>query len=326
MVLAPALPLAWPDALAGTPAVVVIEQALARARLSHSLLLTGDDIDLLRGAALALTDRLLNPPSTATERHRPVSGDAHPDLFHLRPTGKMRQIGAEPTRELIGKVQVSASAGLHKVGIIHECDRMHVAAANIFLKTLEEPPAHTTLLLLTTRPHALLPTIRSRCQLFRFTAPGLTTPVDGWPAWLEDYRAWLALLHGGAAKTAPADALFRLYGLVARFGVLLENATDTLWSAQKKTLPDTLTDEEQEAIETGLSKGLRDRLLADIERASSTFAREVLVTPEAALGARAFAETIQHLEHAAGLLRVNFSDASALELFLLKTLRAWTRK
>jgi DNA polymerase III, gamma/tau subunits len=326
MVLSASAPLPWPDALAGTPAVAVIEQALARARLSHSLLLTGDDIDLLRGAALALADRLLNPPSITPERHRPVADGSHPDCFHLRPAGKMRQIGAEATRELIGKVQVSASAGGHKVGIIHECDRMNVAAANIFLKTLEEPPAHTTLLLLTTRPHALLPTIRSRCQLFRFSAPGATTPVDGWPAWLEDYRAWLGLLHGGAAKTAPADAMFRLYGLVARFGVLLENATDTLWAEQKKTLPDTLTDEEQDAIETGLSKGLRDRLFADLERATSTFAREILVTPEAATAARAFAETVKHLEHAAGLLRVNFNDASALELFLLKTLRAWTRK
>jgi DNA polymerase-3 subunit delta' len=323
-VVATVAPLPWPSALDGTPAVAVIEQAIGRARLSHSLLLTGDDIDLLRGAALALADRLLNPPSTAPERRRAV--EDHPDCFHLRPAGKMRQIGADSTRELIGKVQVSSSAGGQKVGILHECDRMNVAAANIFLKTLEEPPANTTLLLLTTRPHALLPTIRSRCQLFRFSAPGLLTPVDGWPAWLEDYRAWLGLLHGGAAKTAPADAIFRLYGLVARFGVLLENATDTLWAEQKKKLPADLTDDEQEAIETGLSKGLRDRLFADIERATSTFAREVLVTPEAAIGARAFAETVKHLEHAAGLLRVNFSDASALELFLLKTLRAWTRK
>jgi DNA polymerase-3 subunit delta' len=319
-------PLPWPDTLAGTPSVVVLEQALARSRLSHSLLLTGDELDLLRGTALALADRLLNPPSTPAAQRRSVLDGSHPDCFHLRPTGKMRQIGAEPTRELIGKVQVSASAGGHKVALIHEADRMNIAAANIFLKTLEEPPAHTTLLLLTTRPHALLPTIRSRVQLFRFTTPGHTTPVDGWSAWLEDYRAWLSLLHGGAARSAPADALFRLYGLVARFGVLLENATDTLWAEQKKNLPDTLTEDEQEAIETGLSKGLRDRLLADLERATSTFAREILITPEAAIAARAFAETVKHLEHAAGLLRVNFNDTAALELFLLQALRAWTRK
>lgn len=320
----PILP--WPAPLAGTPAVTVLDQALTRGRLSHSLLLTGDDLDLLRDVGLALADRLLNPPSTPAANRRSLTDGAHPDCFHLRPAGKSRQIGAEPTRELIGKVQVSASAGGHKVALIHECDRMNVQASNIFLKTLEEPPAHTTLLLLTTRPHALLPTIRSRCQLFRFNSTGAATPVDGWPAWLEDYRAWLALLHGGAAKTAPADALFRLYGLVARFGVLLETATDTLWAAQKKNLPDDLSDDEQDAIETGLSKGLRDRLFADLERATSAYAREVLVTPEAASGARAFVETVKHLEHSAGLLRVNFNDTAALELFLLKTLRAWSRK
>lgn len=316
----------WPDALAGTPATAVLDQALARGRLSHSLLLTGDDLDVLRGAGLALADRLLNPPDTAPERRRSLVSGAHPDCFHLRPAGKSRQIGADATRELIGKVQVSASAGGHKVALLHECDRMNTAAANIFLKTLEEPPAHTTLLMLTTRPHSLLPTIRSRCQLFRFVTPGAATPVDGWPAWLEDYRAWLGLLHGGAAKTAPADAMFRLYGLVARFGVLLESATDGLWAAQKKTLPAELTDEEAEAIETGISKGLRDRLFADLERATGEYAREILVTPAAASGARAFVETVRHLEHAAGLLRVNFNDTAALELFLLHTLRAWTRR
>jgi DNA polymerase-3 subunit delta' len=229
-------------------------------------------------------------------------------------------------REFLPKLYVTSAVAPQKVAIVYEADRMNVESANAFLKTLEEPPAHTTLLLLTTRPHALLPTIRSRCQLFRFSSPGASTPVDGWPAWLEDYRAWLGLLHGGAARTAPADAMFRLYGLVARFGVLLETATDTLWAAQKKTLPEDLTDEEQDAIETGLSKGLRDRLFADIERATGAYAREVLVTPEAAIGARAFAETVKHLEHSAGLLRVNFNDTAALELFLLKTLRAWTRK
>lgn len=324
--LAPTAALPWPETLLGTPVVGVLDQALTRRRLSHSLLLSGEDIDLLRHVALALADRLLNPPDTAQDRRRRVDDGTHPDCFHLRPTGKMRQISADSTRALIGKVQVSASAGEHKVALIHECDRMNTAAANIFLKTLEEPPAHTTLLLLTTRPHALLPTIRSRCQLFRFPVPGAVATIDGWSAWLEDYRSWLGGLHQGTARSSPADAIFALYGLVSRFDLLLETAVGLLWQAQKKTLPEDLTDDEQEAIETGLSKGLRDRLFADIERSTSTFARTVLSGSDAAAAARAFAETIKHLEHAVGLLRVNFSDAAALELFLLKTLRAWTRK
>ena len=61
--------------------------------------------------------------------------------------------------------------------VIYEADRMNLSAANIFLKTLEEPTASTTILLLTTRPYSLLPTIRSRCQRVRF-AGGLGTLVD----------------------------------------------------------------------------------------------------------------------------------------------------
>lgn len=318
--------LPWPAPLDGTPAIVVIERALARGRLSHSLLVTGDDPDLLRDTALALADRLLNPPGQDPALRRPLSRGPHPDCYHLRPAGKSRQIGAEATRDLISQVQVSASVGGQKVALLHECDRMNIQSANVFLKTLEEPPAHTTLLLLTTRPHALLPTIRSRCQLFRFASPGLATEVDGWPAWLEDYRTWLGLLHAGAARNDPAGAIFRLYGLVARFGALLENAVDTLWTTQKKSLPPDLTAEQQEAIESGLSKGLRDRLFADLERATGLHARTLLTTAEAPVAARAFADTVRRLEHAAGLLRVNFSDTAALELFLLHTLRAWTRK
>lgn len=55
----------WPAALAGTPAVVVIEQAIARQRLSHSLLLHGDDHDTLVAVAHAIADRLLNVPGAA---------------------------------------------------------------------------------------------------------------------------------------------------------------------------------------------------------------------------------------------------------------------
>ena len=79
------------------------------------------------------------------------------------------------TRELITKVQVTPAVAPCKVAIIHEVDRMNTAAANVFLKTLEEPPANTTLLLLTTRPYALLPTIRSRVLHFRF--PSAAAPV-----------------------------------------------------------------------------------------------------------------------------------------------------
>ncbi len=109
----------WPQSLAGTPAVAVIERAIERKRLSHSLLITGEDHDILlavaHAVAHAIADRLLNTPESSA----PFPPEGHPDCFALRPAKKMRQISADSTRELIGKVQVSPTVARQKVAIIH---------------------------------------------------------------------------------------------------------------------------------------------------------------------------------------------------------------
>jgi DNA polymerase-3 subunit delta' len=312
----------WPAALAGTPAVAVIEQAIAHQRLSHSLLLHGDDHETLVAVALAIADRLLNVKGASAN----FPPDQHPDCFMLRPAGKMRQISADATRELINKVQVSAAVAPRKVAILHEVDRMNTAAANVFLKTLEEPPANTTLLLLTTRPYALLPTIRSRVLHFRFPSAATVVAAAGWPAWLDDYRAWLGRLGAGVSgKSAVADQIFTIYGLVARFSAVLDAATAEVWKLQKEKLPPDLDDDEQVAIETGIANGLRARLFAEVETATRTFALPRLVAGDEATR-RAFTAAISKLEHNAGLLRLNLNEAAVLEDFLLSSLRLWTQK
>lgn len=325
----------WPEALAGSPAVSVIERAIARQRLSHSLLLHGDDPETLVAIANAIADRLLNPalPAAGTAAEAEAGGahhfppDQHPDCFALRPAGKMRQISADATRDLIDKIQVSPAVATRKVAILHEVDRMNLTAANIFLKTLEEPPAHTTLLLLTTRPYALLPTIRSRVLHFRFPSAGTAVSADGWAAWLEDYRSWLGrLMEGNAAdKNVVADHVFTLYGLVARFAAVLEAATAVVWQQQKEKLPAELSDEEQVAIETGIANGLRARLFAEIEQATRAFALPHLTAGDESVR-RALSAAIDRLEHDVGLLRLNLNELAALEEFLLSSLRLWTRR
>lgn len=320
-------PLPWPEALAGTPGVAVIEQAIGRRRLSHSLLLTGDDHDTLVRVGHAIADRLLNAPPAAAA----FPPEQHPDCFSLRPAGKMRQIrigehDRDPgtMREFIRKLSVSASVAPQKVGILHEADRMNLPAANAFLKTLEEPPARTTLLLLTTRPYALLPTIRSRVLHFRFPGSAAGFAPDGWTAWLQDYTAWLGRLSAGVAdKKAGTDAVLAAYGLVARFGAILEFATAEAWKRQKETLPAELDEDEQVAIETGLANGLRLRLFAEIARATRAFA---LSGDDPARGAPALAAAIARLEHDTGLLRLNLNESAVLEAFLLGSLRIWTAR
>lgn len=321
--------LAWPESLTATPAVAVIERAIARNRLSHSLLITGDELETLIAVANAIADRLLHPPGSV----RQFAPEQHPDCFALRPAGKARQIkaGSDSTdpgtmREFIRKLAVSAAAGSHKVGIVYEADRMNVATANVFLKTLEEPPAHTTLLVLTTRPYTLLPTIRSRCLTFRFPSAEVGFRPDGWTAWVDDYQAWLSRLSAGIAdRKAAADSIFSAYGLVARFDTILASATDEAWKQQKDRLPPDLDDDEKTAIETGLANGLRLRLFAGIESATRAFALPRMEAGDEGAG-RAFTAAVDKLEKTVALLRVNLNESAVLEEFLLSSLRLWAKR
>jgi len=321
----------WPDALQGTPAVAVIERAIDRQRLAHSLLITGDEYETLVAVAHAIADRLLYPadPEPATRFHP----NEHPDAFALRPAGKMRQIKAGRSaddpgtmREFIRKIAVSSSVGSHKVGIVHEADRMNTATANIFLKTLEEPPAYTTLLVLTTRPYALLPTIRSRCLNFRFPSAEVGFLPDGWRSWLDDYQNWLTQLSAGITDRAgAADAIFGAYGMTARFGVILEAAVGEAWKAQKQNLPADLEDDEKVAIETGLANGLRLKLFAGIEHATRDFALNAISSGDESYR-RSFTAAVEKLESSVALLRVNLNAQAALESFMLASLRIWAAR
>src|SRR4051812_33729306 len=271
-------PLPWPPALVGTPAVAVIERAIERSRLSHSLLLHGDDLGTLVGVAHAIADRLLNPPTAKTR----FAVKDHPDYLALRPKGKSRIIpigkagSPDPgtMRDFLPKLYVTPAVAPRKVAILYEADRMEAPSANAFLKTLEEPPGNTTLLLITTRPYSLLPTILSRVLHFRFPSAVAAVAADGWTPWLEDYRAWLGRLSDGATtdKRAAAEHIFTAYGLVARFAAVLHFATDATWKEQKEKLPDALDDAEEEAIQPGIANGFRLRFFWEIAHAPRGFA------------------------------------------------------
>jgi DNA polymerase-3 subunit delta' len=320
----------WPSALTGTPTVTVIERAIERQRLAHSLLLHGENLSTLATVAHAIADRLLNDPRHQAQYFPPKQ---HPDFLALRPAGKSRQIGVDGMREVIGRIQVSPQVSLRKVLVVYEADRMNHAAANVFLKTLEEPTASTTILLLTTRPYSLLPTIRSRCLHFRFTDSGHEALADAeesiralWKNTLADYGAWLTQLAAGQAdKRAVADQVMAVYGLITRFNAVLNAATDQIWKQQKEKLPQDITDDEQAAIETGIANGIRSKLFAEIEHATRHHAQQRLLDGDET-ARRALVAAIAQLEHDNGLLRLNLNESTALENFLLSSLRIWARR
>ena len=136
--------------------IEVLKDRFGEGRLHHGILFLGGSLQQLESSCLDLIGTIFSLNESQNE---------HPDLFHLRPAGKARIISVEKTRDLISNLNRTSNQGGAKVAIIHEADRMRKEAANAFLKTLEEPPPDTYLLLLTTRPYSLLATIRSRCLL-----------------------------------------------------------------------------------------------------------------------------------------------------------------
>ena len=97
---------------------------------------------------------------------RKVDSGNHPDLQFIRPEGSLLKIGQ--IRELQRQVIYEPLEASRKIYILMDVDRMNPEAENCLLKTLEEPPAASVLILLTSNVQALLPTTRSRCQILQF--------------------------------------------------------------------------------------------------------------------------------------------------------------
>ncbi len=125
----------------------------------------------------------------------------------IRPIEESTQIRIEQVRELASELTLTAHQGGYKVGILSPADSMNRFAANALLKTLEEPPAGTLLILVATQPSRLPATILSRCQRVRVRAPERAEAV----AWLEatrgpgDWERVLAVLGTAPLLAAEAD-------------------------------------------------------------------------------------------------------------------------
>ena len=299
-------------------AVRILDNAISANRLHHAVLLYGNVLHSLESVAKTTATKLLGKSCVN-----------HPDLFELRPEGKMRQIKigssdgtpeANTMRCLLKNIRQTSSQGENKVAIVYEADRMNAATANAFLKTLEEPPARTTIFMLTTRPNDLLDTIRSRCISLRVDCPEEEIDNELWQAWLEDYKNWQKALMGGIGRAIKlSDAMMQCYGLLARFETLIEEILDENTSVDA-TQEENLDDEMVEAIKTGERRAIRKRMFADIENTCVRCALGGNGVPSVKIS-----RIVETLEKASGLTELNMADTIALEYFMLSSLRIWTR-
>ncbi len=206
-------------------ALTLIERAAAKGRLAHAYLLMGPPGSGKERLAMRMIE-LVNPG----DRILPAE-----DLEDLRsgyvtilsPESKSRKISVESIREVEHTLHMAAPAGITKFAVIRDADRMGDAASNAFLKTLEEPPSSSRVLLLTSRPEMLLETILSRCIRVPLVG-GHTAEVAG-----ERERAFLDLLAEQATqKRVGVSVALRLMGA---FAELLKSEKESIEEANKES-------------------------------------------------------------------------------------------
>ncbi|MGO9320625.1 MAG: hypothetical protein ACLQBY_07485 [Solirubrobacteraceae bacterium] len=118
-----------------------------------------------RAFAAALLAQGARNPATVAER---VARDSHPDLTWVRPSGAAEMLVADIEEPVVAAASRTPFESARRVFVIESAETMNDQAANRMLKTLEEPPAFTHLLLLADRREDVLATIASRCQPVRF--------------------------------------------------------------------------------------------------------------------------------------------------------------
>lgn len=183
-------------------------------------------------ALLLGTDGLLGLALTEDGRHEQALAHWQPD--DSRNEGrKRRDIAIDAARKLIERLFLSAHYGRARAALIEPADALNTNSVNALLKTIEEPPPATHLLLVSERPQSLPSTLRSRCQRIRFGTP--STEVA--QAWLDAQLQRTESDALAAAHGAPLRAL----DLASGDELAQQRAWAELWTAVGRRRKDPVT-------------------------------------------------------------------------------------
>lgn len=213
-------------------AVTLLRRAIASERVAHAYAFVGPEGSGRKATALAFASALVAPrggPAVAR-----VELGSHPDVHLLGPTPPPSNpkgtpaLRIEAIRELERRASLKPAEAAWKVFIVDEAEKMTASTPQALLKTLEEPPARTVIILVLSQIRALPATVLSRCQVVRFRprlvagAPALFPDVSG-----EAHTRSLRLL--AEAREQGVEAILRLGDQVGRDRPAAEAFVQACW-------------------------------------------------------------------------------------------------
>ena len=311
-----------------------LRRAHEQSRLAHAYLISGAPGTGKRELASQLAN-LVNGT-----RSEDVFAAGTAGVYVAEPESKSRRIVIDQIRGLEHSLQMRAADGRRKVAIVSDADRLQPQAANAFLKTLEEPPNDSLLLLLSTLPEALPDTILSRCIPIPLAAKPAEAPS-------AEETELIELLAGvGASGSAGVQDAYRLSqgfhrllgrvreaiqtenaAALKREEVRYKNTTDGAWLDDREDHFKALSESTYVQRRAQLVEVIY-RWWSDVLRASTGIARAEI--PSAATQTRTIAgklttpeilQRIRRVEELRDHLGRNIQEALALEVAFLKIFR-----
>jgi DNA polymerase-3 subunit delta' len=157
-----------------------------------------------------------------------IASGSHPDVMWVLPEENKLQLSVEQIRAVSERLSKTSYRQGYKVAIIDPAHQMTVAAANAVLKTLEEPPPNNLLVLLTSQPSRLPPTVGSRCQRIAITRPRTATAL----AWLGEQQTQVDAALLEFASGAPLRALAYAGAAFTNLDQDMQGALGALWRGE----------------------------------------------------------------------------------------------
>ncbi|MDQ6913166.1 MAG: hypothetical protein M3128_09870 [Verrucomicrobiota bacterium] len=303
-----------------------LHRAKEQGRLAHAYLISGPAGAGKRALAARLTEM--------------VNGASNQDVFVAEPGSKSRRIVIEQIRNLEHTLQMRATNGRRKVAIVSDADRLQPQAANAFLKTLEEPPNDSLLLLLSALPEALPDTILSRCIPIQLNAPEDVAPLPEEEELIDLLNETASAQKGGVQKSYRLAQTFLRLLAKLREEIADENAAALKQEEirYKNTTDGSWMDEREDyfkALNESMYLQRRARMIeiifrwwSDVLRASAGLNGNEIAA--AAKATRALAQRlptneclkrIRRLEELRDQLGRNIQEALAIEVAFLRIFR-----